>query len=47
MFSAILEHDFPGGVTGELGLTNANEFGLGTGQQNWFARVGYNFCFKK
>ncbi len=44
VFSAVLGGEFAGGWTGEVGTTNADQFGLGTGDQNWFARVGYNFA---
>lgn len=44
VFSAVLGGEFAGGWTGEVGTTNADQFGLGTGNQNWFARVGYNFA---
>jgi len=44
VFSAVLGGTFAGGWTGEIGTTNADQFGLGLDDQNWFARVGYNFA---
>ncbi len=43
VFSAEIRHEFTGGFTGEVGVTNADQFGLGLDDQNWFVRVGYNF----
>jgi len=44
VFSAVLGHDFGNGFSGEVGTTNADQFGLGLDDQNWFARVGYTFA---
>ena len=43
VWSAVLRHQFDKGLAMEVGTTNANQAGLGTSDQNWFARVGYTF----
>ncbi len=45
VFSALLRQCFPNGFFGEVGTTNADQFGLGLDDQNFFARVGYVFAF--
>jgi len=47
VFSAVLRHDFEQGITASVGVTNADQFGLGMDDQNWFAMIGYNFGFGK
>jgi hypothetical protein len=42
VFSATVRHCFEGGIVGEIGTTNADQFGLGTGNQDLFVRVGYS-----
>jgi hypothetical protein len=45
VFSAVLRQCFPNGFFGEIGTTNADQFGFGLEDQNFFARGGYVFTF--
>jgi hypothetical protein len=45
VFSAVLRQCFPNGFFGEIGTTNADQFGFGLENQNFFARAGYVFTF--
>jgi hypothetical protein len=45
VFSAVLRQCFPNGFFGEIGTTNADQFGFGLDNQNFFARAGYAFTF--
>ena len=43
VFSAVLRHQVSPECTVEVGTTNATMFGLGLDDQDFFARIGYNF----
>ncbi len=43
IFGVVLRHEFQGGFTGALGVCNADQFGFGVNDENWFVQVGYNF----
>lgn len=46
VFSAAVQHRFSDQVSVEIGTTNADSLGIGTGDQDFFARVGYSFKMK-
>jgi len=43
VFSAVLRHQVSPECSVEVGTTNATMFGLGLDDQDFFARIGYNF----
>ena len=43
VFSAVLRHQVSPECSVEVGTTNATMFGLGLDEQDFFARIGYNF----
>lgn len=43
VFSAVLRQQFPNGIFGEIGTTNADPLGFGLDSMGLFARVGYTF----
>jgi hypothetical protein len=44
VFSAVLGYDWENGFGAQVGTTNADQLGFGTGDQNWFASVSYTFA---
>jgi hypothetical protein len=45
VFSAYLEYDFSPTLGVQLGSTNADQLGFGSGDRTWFANVGYTFGY--
>ncbi len=47
VWSLVLRHEFVGGFTAQVGVTDSDDLGFGEHNSNWFAGVGYNFGWCK
>ncbi len=47
IWSLVLRHEFVGGFTAQVGVTDADDQGFGERNSNWFVGVGYNFGWCK
>ncbi len=45
VFSALVQYDFSPTVGVQLGTTNADPLGFGSGERSWFVNVGYTFSY--